>query len=445
MSLNDIIQIDVTQVAPGISAAGFGTPLVLSYNASFVGRTKSYTSAAEVAVDYPTLYSAERLCLNAMFAQSPAPKVIKVGKCLLKPTMRYKISAITPTSFASTEYKLIVKGASYNQTVTFTSDASPTDAEWAAAAVAALNAVVGKNYTASGASSPISVTATNPGDFVSIEVTNRSLMSLEVDHADPGIATDLANIALEDSDFFSLVPTQFSDAMIASAAAWALTNKRLFLFSTPNTKAVTTVVGTGTDPIDAVKTVGNRFASGWFHPSPADFLTAAVNARCLPTDPGSETWFAKQLEGVSPVVLTPTERANLVAKYGNSYEDIRGVRITFDGRVSNGSYIDIQRGLLWLIDTIQVDFFNFTVAASAAGKVGFDQQGRAALLSVYRSAMKKGIARGFVADGSVEITMLEVIDVPSGDKANRHYPDTTIAFTALGAIQSADVSLVMSV
>jgi hypothetical protein len=41
--------------------------------------------------------------------------------------------------------------------------------------------------------------------------------------------------------------------------------------------------------------------------------------------------------------------------------------------------------------------------------------------------------------------MLELVDVPSGDKADRNYPGTTIAFTALGAIQKAAVNLVMSI
>lgn len=445
MALNDFIQVTVSAAAPAITTQGFGTPLVLSHDAPFVDRTKDYYTMAEVEADFTDEFCSERLALGAIFAQTPCPEFVKVGRCANKPTMRYKLTAITPTSFHSTVYGLRVIGAGFDEEIEFTSDASNTDAETAAGLVSALNGVVGKNFTASGSASPVTVTADAAGDFFSIEVLDRRLLSVEIDHADPGIAADLTAITNFDNDFASVIGTQMSDAMIAACATWCNTNKKLYLFDTPNTKAVTEADGSGNDAIDDAATSSQRFVSGWFHPSPAAFLSAAVNAVCLPLRPGSETWAFKQLSGVAAVTLTPTERANLVAKHGNSYESVRGTPVTFNGRTSSGSWIDLERGILWAIDLIQVNFFNFLAAANTAGsKVGFDEAGRVALEGNFKASLKQLIARGLAAEEGSSVTVIPLADVPNGDKANRHYPDSVINFVALGAVQSADVSLVMS-
>lgn len=449
MNLDTVIRVEVTQLPPSLSAEGFGTMLGVVYNPAFAGRTKSYFSAAEGAADYPNTQSAERRFLDAAFSQSPHPRVVKLGRGNLKPTLQYKISALTPTAFPSTQYTVNVKFASTSTSVSFTSDATPTDAEFAAALVGALNGIVGKNFTASGSASPVTVVADTAGAFFSIEITNRQLMSVVVDHADPGIATDLAAILAEDPAFDLVIPTQASTAMIAAGGAWALANTRLYLFDTSDSAAVTAAQGGSVDdPIEAIQVVGNRLASGWYSPDPSAMLAAATAAKVLPLDAGSETWAFKPLDGVAPVALTEGEFQNLKNKYGNTYVAFGAggsVKITWDGHTASGSYLDLQRGLLWFISLIQTDVFNFFVAASAAGKVGFDAEGRAALQGTYRSSCKKGVARKFVAPDEFTVTMLQLADVPDADRQNRHYPDTVINFRALGAMHSADVQLVMKV
>lgn len=445
MALNDILQVTVSTAAPAITTLGFGTPLVLSSTATFPNRTKDYYNIAEVEADFADPYCSERLAMGAIFAQTSPPRVVKMGKCANVPTMRYKISAITPTDFDTTTYALRVIGEAFDEEIDFTTDADATDAEFAAALVSALNGVSGKNYSASGSSSPVTVTATAAGDFFSIEVLDRRLMSLEIDHADPGVAADLTAIRNYDADFTSVIGTQFSDAMIAACAVWCNTNQKLFLFDTPNTKAVTEAAGAGNDPIDDAATLEQRFVSGWFHPSPAAFLSAAVNAACLPLKPGSETWAFKRLQGVAAVSFTPTERANLVAKYGNSYESVRNVSVTFDGRTSSGSWIDFERAALWAIDQIQVDFFNFIAAANTANtKVGFDEKGRVALEGNFKASLRKLINSGLMAEAGATVFVPALADVPSGDKANRHYSGIVISGDVLGAVQSGGVSLVFN-
>lgn len=445
MAVDDFVQVTVTQSPPSLGVQGYETALLLSYDANFTDRVKRYTSTAEVAADFPDANSAERLAATAFFAQKPRPRFFKIGRGLLKPTMQYKLTALTPTAFPTTTYRVRVVGATFAETVTFTTDASPTDAEFATALVTALNGVAGKNYTASGAASPVTVVANTPGDFFSIEVLNTAHIKIENDHVDPGIVTDLEAIKTEDNDWFTLTLTQASPAMIVAAAPWANSNEKIFNFDTNDTDVINTTVGSGSDPIDAVKTLGLRYVSGWYHPNPSAFATFALNARMLATRPGSSTWAFKQLEGVAPVKLTPTQRANLVAKYGNSYEDLNPTRVTFNGRSSNGSYIDLQRGLLWLTDLIKVDLMNFLIQGNQNEIVGFDFDGRTGLESTMLASMKKGVNRGFVVANEFIVELLPVEELEATDRENRIYPPAEIEFLARSAIQGASVAVKMNI
>lgn len=448
MELNTVIRVEVTQLPPALAAGGFGTILGIVYNPAFAARTKTYFNATEAATDYPQVQSAERRFLDAAFAQSSKP--VKLGRANAKPTLQYKLSAISPVSFPTTEYRATVRFANTVAPISFTTDATPTDAEFATALVTALNAVPLKNYTASGAASPVTVVATNPGDFFSIEITQLHMVDVKIDHVDPDISSDLDAIFAEDPAFDVVIPTQSSADMDAAVYAWALPNNKIALFDVVDSKAVTDALGGAVDdPIEQLKVAGNRLASGWFHTNPSAMLAVSIAAKVLPTDPGSETWAYKQLDGVSPVLLTEGQFQNLKDKYGNTYvamgSGTNAVRITWDGRTGSGSYLDLQRGILWFVSLIQTDVFNFFSAASAAGKIGFDAEGRAALKAVYRAACKKAVRRGFIAPDEFTVTMLALADVPDADRQNRHYPDTEISFRALGAMHSADVSIVMKV
>jgi hypothetical protein len=155
-ALSNYVTLTITQTSVGITRAGFGVPMILSYEATFSpDRLRFYTDISGVAADFPTTTSATYRAANAIFGQTPKPAQIAIGRSALKPTLVAQLSAITPTANLTYTYKLNVKGTGFaDTTVSFTSDGTPTDAEYAAGMVTALNAVASKNYTATGASSP---------------------------------------------------------------------------------------------------------------------------------------------------------------------------------------------------------------------------------------------------------------------------------------------------
>lgn len=143
--LSTVVTLAITSDSVGLARQSFGIPMILSHTASWSERVRSYSSSAEVADDF-AIDTPEYLAANAMFSQNPHPQTVKIGRCALKPTMKYTLAA---TAADSTAYDIAVAGVGVTATdVTYTSDAAATVAEIHSGLVTALNAVVGNNYIA---------------------------------------------------------------------------------------------------------------------------------------------------------------------------------------------------------------------------------------------------------------------------------------------------------
>ena len=106
-SLSEIVSLTITQDSVVIQRESFGIPLVLSVNAAWAERVRSYQSTADVLVDFAA-GSPEYLAAAALFSQSPAPAQIMIGRAAGKPTQAYKISVGTVTVGAN--YSIDVAG-----------------------------------------------------------------------------------------------------------------------------------------------------------------------------------------------------------------------------------------------------------------------------------------------------------------------------------------------
>lgn len=439
--LSNHVTITITQDSVGIARAGFGVPLILSATAAFAERSREYSSLAEVAVDFATTTSAEYLAAQALFSQARRPTKIRIGRSALKPTQVY---TIVPAVANSTVYKINVKGKGVTATqASYTSDGSATLADIVAGLTTALNAVVGKNYTAvDTASTSIVVTGTAAGDWFSLELVDvTQFTSIGQTHADPGVATDLAAIALENNDWYSLITLYNSNAYVIAAAGWVESNKKIYLAEVSENQAITTSVG-NSDTLDDLHTALRVRTMGCYHPDPAAMFAAAWAGRVLPLDPGAVTWKFKTLSGPAAVTLTSTQRANLVARKANSYETVAGVNITFEGTASDGEFFDVVRNDDWLEDDMSKGVFGVLAANDI---VPFTDEGVALIEAEVRASLERAETRGVLAAGWT-VTVPAVADVDSDDKAARLLPDVKFDGTRAGAIHKVSpISGVVSV
>lgn len=92
---NDHVQINLTIQSSGLARPGYGIPLILSPNALFGPRTKYYSSIAAVGADW-AVDSPEYRCATVIFAQTPHPRFVAIGRAAGTVTQRYDIGITVP-------------------------------------------------------------------------------------------------------------------------------------------------------------------------------------------------------------------------------------------------------------------------------------------------------------------------------------------------------------
>lgn len=439
--LSNHVSLTISQDSVGVARAGFGVPLFLSYNTSGWGatRVRSYGSLADVVADFPSTTGPEYRAATAMFSQSPRPESIKIGRGALPPTQKF---TLTPVVQHSHTYRLRLGGDGVTEeTVSIDADSATTATEICDALRTEINAIVGKNFTATGTSTLI-ITADAAAEWFFVEVLDVNDFALVQDHTDPGIATDLAACSVEDDAWYALYTLYNSNAMVLAAAASIAAQKKIYLPDVNDTLTITGAAASS-DTIDDLATLGYARVMAMYHPALDQMPGAAWLGRVLPLEPGSESWKFKSLQGVAAVSLTSTQRANLVSKKGNSVETVAGVKITFEGTTSDGDFLDVQRGLDWIEDDMAKGVFG---ALAGAEKVPFTDQGVAMIEAEVRATLSRAVAAGILTnDPAFTVTVPKVATVSTTNRALRRLPDVKFSATLAGAIHKVIITGVVSV
>ncbi len=444
MSLTEHVSLTIQANSSGVSRAGFGTPLILSCNAAWAERVRTYTSISAVLADFPITTSPEYLAADAMFAQSPHPERIMIGRAAGKPTQRYTLSVAAVRN--SYTYTIYVKGQGVTPTtVSYTSDGTATDAEIVGNLVSALNAVTGKNFTATGAASPFAITGDAAGNWFSVEVASIADLSIQQDHAEPAttLATDLSAINAENSGWYGLVTLYNSVAYVAAAAAWIESNgPKVYAADVNDSGAATVVEASGTDVLDDIDEANYTRTSGEYYRNPYGFLAARLLGRWLPTEPGSTTPAYLTLAGaVADGTLTDTHRSNISARQASYYKSEAGVDFFWDGKVGDAAvkYLDTRRDLDWLTDDMQKGVFGALVAANAAGnKLGFLDEDIATVEAEVRASLRRAEQRKIVAPGWT-VSVPKAASISSTDRSDRVLKNVTFTATYVGAVHTVQI------
>jgi len=449
-SASEHVSLTITTDTVGIARAGFGVPMILSHNATWVERIRFYGGIADVADDWAT-DSPEYLAAKAMFAQTPHPEQIAIGRAALKPTQQYAISVAAVRNSDSSSYQINVAGQGFTAaTASYTSDSTATNDEIATGLVTALNAVTGKNYTAATTgttgSLTITVTANAAGSWFSLELVDVSALTIKQSHIDPGIATDLDAILKVNTDWYALITLYNSQALVAAAASWTESNTKLYFPCVNETAAIQNAVAAplgSADTLQQLASLNYTRTAGCYHPSPIAFMAAAWVGRMLPIDPGEDDWKWKSLAGVASVALTATHRVNLRARHANTVEQIYGTSTTWEGTVANGDFIDNTRGIDWLNDDMSKGVFG---ALKAVNKVPYTNAGIALIENEVRASLARATAKGILTDDpKFVVNSPKVADISSSNKALRLLPDIKFSATLAGAIHKVVISGVVSV
>lgn len=433
MALSDIVSITISTESVLVEQAGFGTPLIMANDCpgGFTERVRTYTNLAGLTTDGFAVTDATYLIAAKIFSQNPRPPSLMVGRCALKPTQRW---ALTPVVTNSHQYSVKVNGT----TVTYTSDASATAAEIIAGLKAAIDAL-SLAVTTSDQTTYLRVLANTAGAFFSLESPETAYLKIAQDHADPGVGTDLAAIALENNTWYGLCSAFNSSAYVDAVSDYAEANKKLYVAQTQDSDVINVANGSDSTTIAAVLKADSKYRTALiYHPTTNAFADAALLGRCLPLDPGSETWKFKTLAGVSTTTLTATQRTNALAKRCNVYNTVAGVAITEEGKVSGNEWIDVIRFRDWIEARIGEEVF---AALAASNKIPFTDEGVAVITGLVRAVLDQGVAvGGLSADPAPKVSAPLVANISATNKALRNLPDVKFDAVLAGAIHVVTIS-----
>lgn len=520
MGLSDIATITVSSAGAGVTRAGFGVPMIMSYTATWPERTRTYTSIDGVGVDFPT-NSAEYIAASKIFGQAPKVAAIVIGRGANLPTARWTLSVpasvLGPTQALNAPFKLrlgVPTGAAYvSQDALYNPGAGATgwqpSGTWnrgdlvvsdnsklytcitggigaasgpSGTATSIAEGTAAWMYAGSGATGGISndsvinglrakvdalnsppvtgggtgqltssligsagarqlrLQANAAGKFFGLRVYDRNVLISAMDHQDPGVAADLAAIALENNTWYGLVTMFNSQSLIDAAAAWVETNTKLYPAASADTVIPRQPVTSDTSVAIDLKNLG--YARSWifFHPQNDEFAGAAEMGKFFPVSPGGETWRMKTLAGVTVEPYTDTETTNLKAKFCHYYYDIggRGV-VGGDAKDAAGEYVDVVRFLDWYQSELQADLADLAIGLD---KIPFTNQGIDLIEAKVTKRNAAGIAAGGIApDPAPTVTAPDILDVSTADKQARELEGVVTEWTLAGAVHHIDVKV----
>lgn len=437
MALSDIVSISISTESAKVEQAGFGMPLILAADApaGFTERVRFYTDLAGLDDDFASTTATYKMA-SAVFAQNPRPPTIAVGRLANKPTQKFRI---TPTVSNSTVYEMEVNGL----LASYTSDSGALATEITAGLKAAID-LLAQPVTVTDNSTNIDIVANAAGAFFTVEAYDTSLLKVAQTHADPGLATDLDAILVEDHSWYAVLHPFNSKACVTAIAGWAESNKRLFIAQTQDSDVINLALVSDTGGSETVaKAVMSDFRTALiYHPYTGAFADGAWAGACLPLDPGSETWAFKTLAGVDAVSLTATQRTNALAKNANVYETVAGVNITEEGKVSGDEYIDVIRFRDWLEARISEEVFG---ALARMKKVPFTDGGISVIQGIIKAQLQAAVASGGIAaDPAPTVTVPRASAVSANDKAARRLTGVKFDAVLAGAIHAVSISGVIT-
>lgn len=425
--ISDIVAITINVGDLRITRAGFGTPLLLvnAEDTVFATRVKSYTTPAEVAVDFATITKASRMA-NAIFAQANSPKTVKIGRL---ETGDADIAAALDAVEAEDAdwYGLAIE------------DVDDTNITGAVAWVETRSKIFG--YV----SEEEDIIATGSADIASVFKLAARARTFGIWHQHAGLEDGGSATSAVTSSVVTITETahglELGDPVVivtSANATIALTEYAVASVPDANSFTFALEVADSVGPDAITYIAGYKYANcAWF-------------GKQLGTNPGSTTWKFKSLSGIAAsdkIALTSAEEAFALSKNCNVYPLLgaTGVGFTTEGTMASGRFIDVQRGIDWIEarmgEAIATRLLN-------TPKVPYTDAGasiiEAEIQAILNQAVGLGILGPLLDSTSGElfrIIMPKVADQSTADRQARLFSNIQVQAQLAGAIHRLAVTI----
>ncbi len=439
--LDEIVNVTITIQDAAASQAGFGTPAMLGRTDLFPDLAREYTSITSFLADFspagvtdPTDEPNVRLA-TAIFSQQPRPTKLVFLRQTSTATAQTVIMTCTAATAIGQVYTVTINGTDFSfPTVT----GSESAADIALALDALINAGAEPVTSTDNFDGTFDLVADVAGDVNSIAVNDRGLISQDDQTLAEAVVADLTAARAINDDWYSLNLTSNATLDTVAMAAHIETLRRQFFYQTADDDVP---ADTGGNLMETLNVAAYTRTSGFYHPAPDTYPSAAWAGAVLPFEPGSVTWKFQTLAGIAAVTLTDTERGNILGNEGNVYQTIAGINTTCDGTEASGRFIDVTRTIDKLFARLQENIFTLL---SNANKVPFTDSGVAQVEGQVRATLQELVATGALTP-DFTVTVPLVANVSTTDKANRNLPDVEFTAVLAGAIHRVEIAGTVSV
>lgn len=444
MSLADFVTISISPASAVPSVASQNIPLVAAYVTAtesglngFTGRVREYSSLAAVASDFP-VYSASYRALAPLFQQASACSRVLLGRLAFAPDLTIDF---TPVIAHSRTYAIDIVGPTgVSATFSYPSDGTTTATEVIGALVTAINAG-STTVVASDGTTYLRLKAIAPGQHFTAAPNAVSTQRFTVaqSQADVGIAADLAAIASENNEFYTLHLATCGKAEIVAAAAYCLSNEKLGVFSTQDS-----AVADGNSTTDVAYTVkattNDRAVVVVNKTASVSFPGTALTGYVLTRDPGSVTFRSAKINGVSPSDWTDTEKAAIQAKNCGLVYSYGGVTVVNAPFNCKGTLAHNTRDLDWFKGQLSQEIANCEMQND---KIPSTDGGIATIESAVRGVCARAEKAGVWASGWTVVMPL-ASSISSANKALGILPGVAVSVTFSGAILRTLINLTVT-
>lgn len=248
-------------------------------------------------------------------------------------------------------------------------------------------------------------------------------------------------------DFYGIHLTEFrSSEDINAAIQWTEANDRLYCFE------YTDIENCPVSTFNYYRSFGvySGNADGFAadsQPKANEYVALAWMSKCFGYDPGTETWHLKELSGITPSVLSATEKTTLNENHINVFLRYMGSSVTVGGYTLAGEWIDIIRFRDWLKRELQQNVFQ---AIKGSKKVPMTDNGIGMIEGKMTETLLKGQALGGIAPSEFDangnetpgytVVVPKASELSAEDKKNRNLTGCRFSAKLLGAIHLAEIS-----
>lgn len=441
-NLSRIVNVAIALDTSGISKEGFSTLLVLGVHAHSLARVETVTDVDDLTTMGFGTTDPLYLAASAAFSQIPRPSSIKIGRWN-PPSAAVSVGTVSTATYSLTVSKKDSSGNVTTKTYSY-SNTGTTAAAILTGINAAITADTSAFVTGTIASTVLTVAPVTAGTDIKYVIS--SLLDLSYVTPTETIAAAMTAIVAEDNEWYGLGLADRTPDNILALAAWVETHTKLFGTAIAEAGAIDASVST--DTLSVLSNTEYYRTFGFYHALAAtEYLDIAIMARCFSIDPGGETWALKSLAGITADGLTETQYNAVIGKNGSTYETVRNISVTQNGKVAAGEWIDVIRFRDWLQEEIGTNVFT---ALKNSNKVPYGDAGIAVIESQVKAALNSGVSAGGISaveydssgnkNPSYSVTVPLSSDISATVKASRIL--TGVSFTArlAGAIHVVSIT-----